>query len=183
MTPYPLNQKGEDLSLVVSRSPAPDMDSARLHVILDEIISQYQELMRILQEEKRLIINGDVEDLVCCLAKKEEVVRGLQALEERRQEEIALMSPQDPNISLQALIHRVPPENQGPLRSSQAHLDALSASIQDINQMNGILVERVLQQITSLLGLLKQMAFNTVTYQPTGLICESPSGGKIIAKG
>lgn len=181
MTPSASNR--EDMPFESGPSPAPDSAAARFQSILDEIIKSYQQLLSVLQEEKRLIIEGDVEDLAGCLNEKEEVLGRLKALEERRQKEIALICPQNPALSLTALIQRVPAPYQARLRSCQVRLEALTASIQDVNQMNGILVERILQQITSLLGLLKQMAFNTVTYQPTGFIAESPSGGKTIGRG
>jgi len=183
MTAHASNQERGNDSPAVSRFAAPEKGPARLQAILNEIIKYYQQLLLVSQEEKRLIIDGDVEDLVSCLTKKEKVVTALKALEARRREEISLICPRNPEISLNALISGFPEKDREDLRSTQIRLEALTASIQDVNQMNGILVERVLQQITSLLDLLKQMAFPTVTYQPTGLIVEAPFGGKTIAKG
>jgi flagellar biosynthesis/type III secretory pathway chaperone len=56
-------------------------------------------------------------------------------------------------------------------------LDSLAASIREINQVNGILVDRILAQVTDLLGLLRHLVAPTPTYQATGLLQDVTSGG------
>jgi flagellar biosynthesis/type III secretory pathway chaperone len=50
----------------------------------------------------------------------------------------------------------------------KAALEALNASMIEINQVNGILVERTLRKVSDLIGLIKQLSAASLTYSSKG---------------
>lgn len=55
---------------------------------LEEIIRLQQELLSLLQREKKLIIDGERDELLRCLQEKETLLGCLRGLEQRRQAEV-----------------------------------------------------------------------------------------------
>jgi flagellar biosynthesis/type III secretory pathway chaperone len=148
---------------------------ARLLFTLEEMVKRYQKLLAVLQKEKGLMIEGNLNDLVPCLSEKEVLLAELKALEERRLREIdplarrlQMTSRSEGTLSLRQLIGVVSLPYRGRLISCYDRLRALSSSVTEINQINGLLVGRILQQVNSLLGLLTHLSTTTQTYQATG---------------
>lgn len=158
----------------------------QLMSILEEMVQLHQRLLSILQKEKRLIIEGDHEALVLCLGKKEVVLSCLSQLESNRQEIMAKIEGQigekQPEMTLKEILPLVPETHRNRLLDVHRQLDILTTSIHEINQINGILTERVLQQISGLVGLLKHLIPNGLTYQQTGMIHDVLSAGRMIGK-
>lgn len=159
----------------------------RLVAVLEEMVTAYQQLLTLLQIEKNLIIEGDIESLVPCFDEKEERLRYLNVLESKRCEVMGLIARQiavgQRPLRLKQLLSKVKGPCHNQLRSCQVRLEALMASIAEINQINGLLVERVLGQITNLVGLLRHMATVFPTYDPSGLLRDHLSSGRTITKG
>lgn len=171
-----------------SAAPIPldvlsETDLDQLSFILEEMVEVYQKLLSLLQDEKSFIVEGDNDRLIACVDQKENLLILLSRLEKRRQKVILRIDPTIPPIALKALIPRLPVQHRGPLMNSHARLEALTASIQEINQLNGLLVNRVLGQITGLLGLLRHMTKSGTTYQATGLTHDRPPCGRTIGRG
>ncbi|MFQ5596601.1 MAG: flagella synthesis protein FlgN [Nitrospiria bacterium] len=154
----------------------------RLLKVLEEMIPSHQQLLTLLQNEKRHIIEGAVEKLVQCSIDKEKVLYDLNGLNRQRIDLLQQLNHPNPPQTLNALLPGCSEKHRRRLRDVQAKLEALTASIHEINQMNGILVERVLGQISSLLGLFKQMCRETPVYQQTGVIHHPPKHGRTIGK-
>lgn len=154
---------------------------------LEEMVGAHQRLLTLLQREKRLVIEGNSEELTPCLCEKEETLNGLDRLEKRRQEEFSALSrhfhPAEPMDHLKQLIPLVPGPYRPGLYSCQVRLEALTASIVEINQMNGLLIGRILEQIAKLLSLLKHLAFPPAGYEATGRLSDSPIGRRTLGKG
>lgn len=171
----------------ISEPASQEVLLAQLISVLEGMTEVQQRFLSVLQREKRLVIEGDLETLFSCLAEKESVLNRLNRLEVERQ---ALMAPlarilnQDPRrLTLRQLTARVEEPFAGRLSACHLRLKALSASILEINQINGLLVEKTLKQVSSLLGLLKHLSTAPPIYQATGLASESPFKGKVLGKG
>lgn len=154
---------------------------------LEEMIRLQQEMLSLLQREKKFMIQGELDDLLRCQQEKEALLGRLHHLEKRRQEETDLLVRQwgnnDRRLTLKQIIQRTPEPQRSRLGSCHQRLEALTASIQELNQINGLLVERILQQVTGLLGLLRHLSSAVPIYQPNGALEQLPSGGRIITQG
>ena len=164
---------------------------ARLLLTLEEMVKRYQKLLSVLQLEKGLMIEGNLNDLIPCLNEKEELLQELKTLEERRLLEIDPLARRlqmasrsqegvTPNggVSLRQLIGVASLPYRGRLISCYDRLRALSSSVTDINQINGLLVGRILQQVNSLLGLLTHLSTTPQTYQSGGFLSRDSQSGR-----
>jgi len=155
----------------------------RLALILEEMVEGYQRLLSLLQEEKSLIVEANNEALIRCVGQKEDCLSHLAVLEKGRQKIMLSIAPERPSLSLKILIPHLPLEHQDRLIHSHVRLEALTASIQEINQINGLLINRVLGQITGLMTLLQQMTTSATTYQASGMMHDRPLHGRTIGRG
>jgi flagellar biosynthesis/type III secretory pathway chaperone len=169
--------------------PTPQLDSILVRFLstLEEMIRVHQRLLTLLQREKCLIIDGSLDELTPCLSEKEEVLRELKLLEERRLQEAGSLGRSlrsgDQPLRFKQLVALVPESYQDRLRSCRIRLEALTAGIVEINQMNGILIDRTLQQITTLMGLLRHLMRSPSAYEATGCLSDRPASGRTIGKG
>ena len=164
-------------------SPFSEHDLESFSFTLEETVQGYEKLLALLQEEKGFIIESDHDALLRCVARKEARLLGLSELEKRRQEILGRIFPKQPSMTLKTLIPSLPLPYRERLIHSHARLEALTASIQEINEINGLLVHRVLGQISGLLKLLQQMSLSGATYQATGRFDEIPLHSRSIARG
>lgn len=155
----------------------------RLLFTLEEMVKRYQTLLSVLQHEKELMIEGNLNDLIPCLSEKEGILRELKGLEERRLREIdplarrlKMTSRLSEGVSLRQLIAVCSLTYRARLISCYDRLRALLSSVTEINQINGLLVGRILQQVNSLLGLLTHLSTAPQTYQATGFSHDFQSG-------
>ncbi len=180
---------------------------ARLLLTLEEMVKRYQKLLPVLQQEKRLMIEGNLNDLIPCLSEKEGLLGELRQLEERRIREVnplakrfrvgagfkpaplgdsppskgshpSPVSQGQDTIPLRQLIDLVPIRYREPLLSCYNRLKALSSSVVEINQINGLLIGRILQQVNSLLGLLTHLSSVPSTYQAGGVLSHDFQNGR-----
>ena len=154
----------------------------RLLFTLEEMVKRYQKLLSVLQREKGLMIEGNLNDLIPCLNEKEAILGELKGLEDRRLREIAPLARRfqmtsrlqegatcPAGVLLRDLIGVVSLPYRGRLISCYDRLRALLSSVTEINQINGALVGRILRQVNSLLGLLTHLSTTPQTYQASGL--------------
>jgi flagellar biosynthesis/type III secretory pathway chaperone len=158
----------------------------KFHATLGEMIKGYQQFMSILQREKTLIIDGNSEELIACLIQKEGAISCLNGLEEKRKSEIeiirrALGLKEEP-LTFNLLIESVREPFKSKFYSCKAALEALTASIIEVNQLNGLLVERTLQKISDLIGLLNQISTVPVTYSSKGMAHSFPPKGRTLVR-
>jgi flagellar biosynthesis/type III secretory pathway chaperone len=184
----------------------------KLLTTMEAMIHRYQQLLETLQEEKGLIIEGNLGDLSICLIEKEKLLGELKRLEATRLREIeplsAMVSPRPMDVTTSAEAGRpewtaLPPQSasrpsgltlrqlirwvsspyQERLSSCYERLRALSASVSEINQINGLLSVRILQQVNSLLGLLTHLSAMPSIYQSSGFFHHDLQGGPASARG
>ncbi len=159
-----------------------DADTYELIAILEKTLGAQQQLLSILQKEKSLIIDGKTDPLVNCAGEKEEVLKRLAELETERLQLIQAISSKDSPLTLKSLIPRVSPHFREKLETLRSHLGVITSSIAELNAMNGILVERVLGQISELFAVLQHITSNGETYQSTGEM-QVLSPGRTISRG
>lgn len=174
--------------ILEAHSPVSNMEPfVPLIKTLEEMICIQQEMLSLLQREKKFMIQAELDDLLRSLREKEVLLGRLHQLEQRRQEEIAPLIRRWGNgrskLTLKQIIQRTPEPHQSQLASCHQRLEALTASIQELNQINGLLVERILQQVTGLLGLLRHLSSAVPIYQPNGALEPLPSVGRVISRG
>jgi flagellar biosynthesis/type III secretory pathway chaperone len=184
MTYYNGNGIGK-MSLPVADHPIVDIEEpllAPLLITLEAMVKRYQRLLAVIQQEKRLMIEGNLDDLFPCLTEKEGILGELKRLEARRINETnPLMKRfQIKGGGLMLLIDRVSICYREPLLSCYNRLRALSASVAEVNQINGLLVNRILQQVNGLLGLLTHLSTMPLTYQACGTLCRDFQNGQML---
>lgn len=132
------------------------------------------------------MIDGEVNGLIRCLGEKEGILAQLRQLDRNREREMDLIAKEgamSPNLTLKDLISGVSEPYRARLQSCHVRLSALSASIVEINGINHLVVERTLQQVTTLVGLIKHLSQPVTTYQSTGLLRDYAVSGKTIGRG
>ncbi|MBI3594056.1 MAG: flagellar protein FlgN [Nitrospirae bacterium] len=158
----------------------------KFYSTLGEMTKGYQQFMSILQKEKSLIIEGNSEELITCLLQKEGVISYLNGLESKREAEIeeigrALGLTSRP-LTFVMLIDAVKEPFKSKFISCKAGLEALTASMIEVNQINGLLVERTLRKITDLIGLINQISAVPITYSSNGVANAFPAKGRSLAR-
>ncbi|MBI3608256.1 MAG: flagellar export chaperone FlgN [Nitrospirae bacterium] len=155
--------------------------------ILEELIGAHQQLLPILQTEKRLIVEQDFNDLLPCLAEKDGMLGRLRDVERRRREVVGTLGSwlgqSLDALTLTRIATLAPVSYASRFRSCQARLESLTASMIEINQINGILVDRILMQVTNLIGLLRHLVVGAPTYQASGMLQDGLPGGRTLGTG
>lgn len=171
------------MSTALSTKALSEISLTKLCSTLEAMIPLHQNLLSLLQDEKRLIVDGDTEALIQCAEKKEGVLKQVAELEKQRIEMMQGMDDGHNPLTLRTLIPICPPQYRKRLQSVHLRLEAVTASIQELNQMNGLLVGRVLGQISGLLGILDHLTSREPIYEQTGKINTLPSSGRTFGKG
>ncbi len=167
-------------------APATDIaksDLLALCTIFEALVTASKKLMDLLQDEKRCIIAGDVDHLIHLSSEKEAAIEALAKLNQDRIAVLRTKHPNDPPAKLSTLISLCPDRYRGRLQRAYTSLEALSAGIQELNQMNGLLTDRILQQVSGLLGVLKHLGPSGTTYEQSGMIQSLRSSGRTFGKG
>jgi flagellar biosynthesis/type III secretory pathway chaperone len=164
----------------------PDALLVQFYSTLEEMIKGYQQLMSILQREKTLIIEGNCEELLACLLQKEGVLSLLNGLEKKRQREVEIIGQslglEESSMTFGRLIESVREPFKSKFYSCKGALEALTASMVEVNQMNGLLVDRTLRKISDLIGLLKQISSVPLTYSSNGAVNPYPAKGRTLVR-
>ncbi len=169
--------------MIASETGIAETDILALCTILEEMVGASKKLVNLLQDEKRLIIEGDIDHLVRLSSEKEAAIEHLARLNQDRIAVLQLTEGNDPPPTLKTLIPFCPDIYQNRLQTAHMRLEALSAGINELNQMNGLLTDRVLQQISGLLGVLTTLSPSGPTYAQSGMIQTLPTDGRTFGKG
>ena len=86
-------------------------------------------------------------------------------------------------MTLRQLIRWVSAPYRERLSSCYERLRALSSSVTEINQINGLLSSRILQQVNALLGLLTHLSEAPSIYQSSGFLQHGIQTGATAASG
>lgn len=151
----------------------------QLLATLEDLFQGHQNLLALLQDEKCFIVEGKIEALLSCVAEKETLMKRIAALEKKRLGIMAGLDEINSTHTLKTLIPRVAPIYREKLKTLGGQLDVLTSSITEVNQINGILVERVLGQISDLFILLRHLTPDGNTYQESGKMSRAVAGRTI----
>jgi flagellar biosynthesis/type III secretory pathway chaperone len=178
---------GSTATAVVRPAVSGETLLIRFLATVEEMVTGHDRLLALLDRESRLIVEGGVDGLMPCLAEKEDVLSELAQLERRRQDEFRVLRLQfdtvGPTGRMSQLIAAAPEPYRARLRSCQTRLDELTTCIVRVNQINGRVVGRVLEQSRKLLGALTRLACPPTAYAATGRLSQSPFGGRTLGKG
>jgi flagellar biosynthesis/type III secretory pathway chaperone len=153
----------------------------------EETVAGHEQLLGVLERERRLVVEGQIDALITCLSEKEGALAALAALETRRRAELGVLSA---GVGctvavgrIAPLIPLVPDRYRNRLESCQAQLDALTARAARLNRINGRLIDRVRAHTESLVGLLRRLACPPTAYAPSGRFCEVRVSGRTLGEG
>jgi flagellar biosynthesis/type III secretory pathway chaperone len=153
----------------------------------EETVAGHERVLGVLQRERRLVVEGNVDALIPCLSEKEESLGALARLERRRRAELGTLCAEVGVVGtvgrIEPLTRLVPEVYRARLASCQARLDALTASVAALNQINGRLVDRVRAHVEGLVGVLTRLAFPPTAYEATGRLSDLPVGGRTLGEG
>lgn len=169
-------------ALIAPQDCLSEAETLRLLTTLEHLLQEHQSLLSTLQDEKRLIVEGKIEALLSCVGEKEALMRRIMALEKERLFILQGIDGTKQTLKLKTLILHVAPVYRERLKRLGGKLDVLTASITEINQINGILVERVLGQISDLFTLLRHLTSDGDTYRESGQL-SSAAAGRTITRG
>jgi flagellar biosynthesis/type III secretory pathway chaperone len=178
---------GSTATVVVRPAVSGETLLIRFLETVEEIVTGHHRLLAVLDRESRLIVEGGVDGLMPCLSEKEDVLSELARLERRRQDEFSVLRLQfdavGPTGRMSQLIAAVPEPYRAGLRSCQTRLEELTTRIVYLNQVNGRVVRRILEQHRHLLGALTRLAFPPMAYAATGRLNESSFGRRTLGEG
>jgi flagellar biosynthesis/type III secretory pathway chaperone len=137
--------------------------------ILIEQIKSYRALLALLQREKECLISLDADEVENLSKEKDTILLRLRLLEEERIRLIKRYSADNANsgkISLQGL-SELTEDNDFQVMRSQ--LTSLLQSIQELNDLNMILIERSLSVVRQSVGFLESFGLN-INQNNTGVM-------------
>lgn len=154
--------------------------------ILHQEIALYQELYRLLHEERRIMTELSLEGLYSSNNRKETLLLRLKVLERARLDLIDKIAPLidllPGEITITSLINRIADPLKESLLSCYTRLSSLVESIEEINYINGLLIERSLDYIRGSISYLNSLISPLPLYMPTGMIKGDERSGKILSK-
>lgn len=153
---------------------------------LHQEIALYQELYRLLHEERRIMTELSLEGLYLSNNRKETLLLRLKVLERARLDLVDKIAPlidlSSGEITITNLINRIADPQRSNLVSCYTRLSSLVESIEEINYINGLLVEKSLNYIRGSISYLNSLISPLPLYMPTGHIKGEGRSGKILSK-
>jgi flagellar biosynthesis/type III secretory pathway chaperone len=144
----------------------------------------YQALAAVMKKEKNAAIQSDLEALNEAETEKENILVGLDLLEEQRQDLVTGLAdtlghpPQDMNLTMISQLVGEP--FAGRLEQASSDLSALFESLQIANRRNKQLFEHSRELLTGSLYLLSELKAPHSIYHRTGNIQNNPVSGKCV---
>lgn len=178
-TKSPLNDTGRKMANVETL-----IDN--LLSILHQEIALYQELYRLLHDERRVMTELSLEGLYISNNRKETLLLRLKVLERARLDLIDKIAPlidlKHGEVTITTLISSVSDPGKGNLLSCYTRLSSLVESIEEINYVNGLLIEKSLSYIKGSISYLNSLISPLPIYMPTGLMRGEEKSGKILSR-
>ena len=151
--------------------------------ILEKEVILYNEFLNILQNERQYMIDLSLDRLHECSNYKETVILKLHILEDSRKDVISLIqNGHNSSPTLAVIIDEAPARYRKGLESCRSNLISLVNSIKEINQINGILADRVINYTRNSLSFLNRLVYELPVYQPTGQMGQDKKTGKLVCK-
>jgi flagellar biosynthesis/type III secretory pathway chaperone len=141
--------------------------TTKIKNILNEEIKGYRELIDLLQKEKECLINLDTAGIENVYKEKDTVILKLRLLDEERINLLKRLSQEnntEKEMTLQRLYKLTGDET---LKNMRLQLISMLQSIEELNEFNGILIERSLSFIRNSLAFLKASGIDTKISEAT----------------
>lgn len=172
---------------IPNESLSSEFNTRRFVQTLEAMISHQERLLLLLQREKHIIIEGSLNDLIEVVGEKEGILRDLERLERLRLQEVGLLETArgkpTGSLTLTKLAEMVAEPDRARLISSRDRLEALSGSLTELNQINGLLIDRVLRQVGDLMTFLRHLTAPPSTYEASGAARATAWSGRTLARG
>ncbi len=152
--------------------------------ILEKEVDLYKEFLSLLQAERQYMIDLSLDRLHECSNHKETLILNLQILEVSRKDVIALiLNGQQYGIPTLAMIIEIAPMRyRKGLDACRSNLLSLVNSIREINQINGILADRVINYTRNSLSFLNRLAYELPVYHSSGRMEQEKKSGRLVSK-
>ena len=152
--------------------------------ILEKEVDLYKDFLNLLQTERQYMIDLSLDRLHECSNQKETLILNLQILEESRRDVIALIlnGHHFTSPTLAMIIERAPMRYKRGLEACRSNLISLVNSIREINQVNGILAERVINYTRNSLAFLNRLAYELPVYHSSGRMEQEKKTGRLVCK-
>jgi len=162
-----------------------DLFLNKLLQVLEGEKDLYRSLLSVLQQEKKAVINSNLNDLNESGKKKENLVLKIRILEEQRitllKKLCEILELSHHNLTLRTLSDSVGEPYSNRFKEYHSYLLALIQSIQEINHSNRDLMTHSLELIKSSLFFLNNFMGASPVYYRTGKIQnEKQSGGRVL---
>jgi len=127
------------------------------HEILDQLITQMDSLMGVLQEERIATIESDISRLAETLKKKTATLNNIRVLQkEQACQSRILFGPKIQSLTLETFFSQLPVADAQALRDKMSCVRSLVQAIQEVNDIQRRFVEHSLQDIHNRLQILSQ---------------------------
>lgn len=141
--------------------------TAKLKNILNEEIKGYRELIDLLRKEKECLINLDTTGIENVYKEKDTVILKLKLLDEERINLLKRLSQENNIKEEMTLLRLYKLTGDEKLKHMRLQLISMLQSIEELNEFNGILIERSLNFIRNSLAFLKASGIDTKTSEAT----------------
>lgn len=152
--------------------------------VLEKEVDLYKDFLSLLQIERQCMTDLSLDRLHECSNQKETLILNLQILEEARKDIIILIlnGHYSTPPTLAKIIETAPVRYKKGLEACRSNLISLINSIREINQINGILAERVINYTRNSLAFLNRLAHELPVYHASGRMEQSKKTGRLVCK-
>ncbi len=150
----------------------------QLFELLDHEVKLYEELLQILREEQRVLVEMDIETLISLSKKKENQLLKIRLLDESLQEMMKGLTgyPPTKTMGLSALAAFSTPTDAARINNYLTLLSKTRDSILDLNVLNKRFIEDTLGYLNDAIFLLTGAAMTPSVYGARGLTQQRVSG-------
>ncbi len=139
----------------------------KLVMALEKDCEIYDEILRLGEEKKQIIINGDIDKLEKMTKREHALIASLMKLEEIRDKIITQLMKETGLTSVNVLddiIRIVDLESREKLESTKRRLGNLMKDVKDVNEANGSLIQQSLDMIEFNVNLITSIGDRETNY-------------------
>ncbi|MBW2056217.1 MAG: flagellar protein FlgN [Deltaproteobacteria bacterium] len=146
----------------------------------------YRSLLSLLQQERRIVVDCSIPELIQATKEKENLVLKIRILEQSRQailQDLAGRMGLSPDeLTLSALEARLEEPLAGRLRSLRSNLSAILRSIQEANEENRVFLQHSADFVRGSLALIRYLAVSSPKYAASGVLDGDRGGGRFLSE-
>ena len=146
----------------------------------------YRSLLSLLQEERRIIVDCSIEDLIQTNKEKENLVLKIRILEQSREgileklaDRIGLSSDE---LTLSTLEERLKEPFATQLQTLRSNLSAILQSIREVNEENRVFLQHSVDFVKGSLALIRYLTVSSPKYVASGALNGDRWDGRFVSK-